>query len=317
MREGMDRGALGFDWNRARAFLAVAEEGSFSAAARSMGSAQPTVGRQVASLEAELGITLFERIGNQLQLTAAGLDLLEHVRGMAEAANRFSLTAAGQALSVEGLVTLSASELVAAYFLPPALTRLRALYPALQVEVVASNQATDIARREADIALRNFRPSQADLRCRKLGESVARFYASPHYLARWDHPLTRADLPEVELFAFERSDFMIRHFANMGVQTTQANFPITCGHHLVQWAMAKQGLGVCMVMEEVGDADPTVVRVLEDLPAIPIPMWLVTHRELDTSRRIRAVFDVLVETLGPTGSHGASERIEIERDDPR
>ncbi|MBL8946789.1 MAG: LysR family transcriptional regulator, partial [Myxococcales bacterium] len=82
----MDWRSVRFDWNRARAFLLTAEEGSFSAAGRALGIAQPTIGRQVAALEEELGVTLFERVGSALVLTAAGLDLVEHVRAMGNAA---------------------------------------------------------------------------------------------------------------------------------------------------------------------------------------------------------------------------------------
>ena len=106
---------MNFDWNRARAFLITAEEGSFSAAARALRSTQPTVGRQVAGLEEELGVTLFERVGTRLELTVSGLELLEHVRAMGDAANRTSLVATGQSESVEGNVSITASEAIAAF----------------------------------------------------------------------------------------------------------------------------------------------------------------------------------------------------------
>lgn len=105
MRGCMDWRAVRFDWNRARAFLVTAEEGSFSAAARALGMAQPTLGRQVAGLEEELGVTLFERVGSTLELTSAGLDLLEQVRAMGEAAMRASLVATGRAEAIEGTVS--------------------------------------------------------------------------------------------------------------------------------------------------------------------------------------------------------------------
>src|SRR3954469_2836595 len=101
MRFCMDWRSVKFDWNRARAFLVTAEEGSLSAAARALGMAQPTLGRQVSALEEELGVVLFERIGRGLTLTAGGLDLLDHVRTMGEAANRVSLTASGQSQTIE------------------------------------------------------------------------------------------------------------------------------------------------------------------------------------------------------------------------
>ena len=98
----MDWRSVKFDWNRARAFLVTAEEGSLSAAARALGMAQPTLGRQVSALESELGVILFERAGRGLALTQSGLELVEHVRAMGDAATRVSLTASGQSQSIEG-----------------------------------------------------------------------------------------------------------------------------------------------------------------------------------------------------------------------
>src|SRR5215510_14951281 len=117
----MDWRTLRFDWNRARAFLVTAEEGSLSAAARSLGMTQPTLGRQVSALEEELGVTLFERVGRGLTLTATGMELLERMRPMGDAANRVSLSASGQAQAVEGLITITASEVNASFLLPPVL----------------------------------------------------------------------------------------------------------------------------------------------------------------------------------------------------
>src|SRR5690606_21307968 len=110
---------VGFDWNRARAFLVTAEQGSFSAAARTLGIAQPTVGRQVAALEQELDVVLFERVGRGLSLTPTGLELVEHFRAMSEAATRASRVAAGQALSLDGPICISAGEVIASHWLPP------------------------------------------------------------------------------------------------------------------------------------------------------------------------------------------------------
>ena len=99
-----------FDWNLARAFLVTAEEGSFSGAARALGLAQPTLGRQVTAFEAELGVALFERVGHRLILTTAGLELLEEVRAMGDAATRLSLAAAGRTQALVGIVRIAASE---------------------------------------------------------------------------------------------------------------------------------------------------------------------------------------------------------------
>ena len=131
----MNWAAINFDWNQVRAFLATVEEGTLSAAARALGLTQPTLGRQVAALEASLKVTLFERVGKTLVLTKAGLDLLEHVRQMGEAATRISLSAAGHGQTVEGEVRISTSDGFAAYLLPDILKDLREIAPGISVEV--------------------------------------------------------------------------------------------------------------------------------------------------------------------------------------
>jgi DNA-binding transcriptional LysR family regulator len=297
MRFCMDWRATRFNWNHARVFLVAAEEGSLSAAGRALDIAQPTIGRQVAALEEELGVALFERVGHTLELTAAGLDLVDHVRAMNDAATRVSLSAAGQSLSLEGKVCITASELIAAYLLPPTIARLRREHPGIEIEIVASNQARDLRRREADIAVRNFAPTEPDLVARKVADRGARLYASPEYLERLGNPTSPADLRDAEIFGFDRTDMMIDGLRRLGVELDPTNFPIVTGNHLVQWEMAKRGIGICIVMDQVGDAEPSVRRVLPDLPPIPVPVWLVAHRELRTNRRIRTVFDLLAEGL--------------------
>ena len=293
----MDERRIDFDWNRARAFLATAREGSFSGAARALGVAQPTVGRQIASLEEELGVTLFERVGKGLELTAAGLDLTEHVRAMEDAALRVSLTAAGQAGALEGIVCITASEVISAYLLPPIVADIRAAHPRIELELIASNLTQDLTRREADIAVRSYRPRDPELVATKIQDGFARLYATPAYLERLGSPRSPKDLSNVEIFGFDRTDLMIRGLEGLGLRVTAKNFPIVTSNHLVQWELAKQGLGVCVMMEEIGEAEPRVCRVLDDFPPLPIPMWLTCHRELHTSRRMRVVFDLLAEGL--------------------
>lgn len=298
MHKCMDWRRVDFDWNRARAFLVTAEEGSFSAAARALTSTQPTVGRQVAALERELGVVLFERIGTRLELTEAGLELLEHVRAMGAAATRTSLAAAGQSDSVEGTVSITASEAIAAFLLPPVLERLRRDHPGISLELIVANEVRDLQRREADIAVRNFAPPNPDLIARKIRDSVAHFYASPEHVARAGPLTSTEDLDRVSLLGFEQPSEMVEMLRKfLGLELREDQFPIVTPNHLVQWELCKRGLGVCMMMEDVGAQDPGVVRVLPELPSIPVPIWLVCHRELRTSRRLRLVFDALAEGL--------------------
>lgn len=297
MRFRMDWRRIDFDWNRARAFLVAAETGSFSAAARALGASQPTIGRQVAALEEELGVALFERVGGGLVLTPTGLELLDDLRAMGEAATRVSLVAAGQSGSLDGDVTITASQVVTAYVLPPILAAIRRTHPGIRLELVASNSAKDLLRREADIAVRNFRPTEPDLIARHLGDHEAFLYATPGYLASIGPPRTPADLLAADFFGFDRTDLMIKGLGALGVAVTPAQFPVLCSDHMVQWSLCLQGLGICVIMACIGDHDPRVQRVLPDLPPLPVPMWLTCHRELQTSRRVRAVFDLLAEGL--------------------
>lgn len=169
MQSCMDWRSVTFDWNRARAFLVTAEEGSLSAAARALGMTQPTLGRQVTALEEELGLVLFERVGRGLVLTQAGTQLMGHVRAMGEAAVGVSLAASGQAQAASGHVAVTASEVYSSWLMPRIARRLRDLAPGITLEVVASNEIRDLRRREADIAIRNARPEEPDLIAKRRG----------------------------------------------------------------------------------------------------------------------------------------------------
>ena len=293
----MDWRSVKFDWNKARAFLVTAEEGSLSAAARALGMAQPTLGRQVDGLEQELGIVLFERVGRGLRLTPSGLELLDHVRDMGEAAGRVSLTALGQSQAIEGKICISASETYAAVLLPPIIAKLRLQEPGIKVEIVVANHASDLRRREADIAIRNFRPTEPDLVAKKLGDAEAVLYATPEYIEKIGNPTKPSDLQRADFVDLDAGGMMIKGLNTLGLGVTKANFPILTENYLVMWELVRQGAGVGILDAYIGDADLTVARILPDLPPLVFPIWLVAHRELTTSRRIRMVYDFLATEL--------------------
>ena len=293
----MDWRSVKFDWNKARAFLVTAEEGSLSAAARALGMAQPTLGRQVDGLEQELGIVLFERVGRGLQLTPGGLELLDHVRVMGDAAGRVSMNALGQSQTLEGRVCISASETYAAVLLPPIIAKLRILEPDIHVEIVVSNQASDLRRREADIAIRNFRPTEPDLIAKKVGEADAVFYATPDYIEKIGNPTIPQDLRHAHFVNLDHAGMMIKALNKLGLGLTEENFPLLTESYLVMWELVRQGVAIGILDAHIGDADPIVRRVLPDFQPFIFPIWLVSHRELTTSRRIRRVYDYLAEEL--------------------
>ena len=293
----MDWRSLNFDWNRARAFLVTAEEGSLSAAARALDMAQPTLGRQVTALEQELGVALFERVGRGLTLTPSGLELMDHVRAMGEAAAQLSLSASGKTQAIAGTVSLSASEVDAAFRLPPIIRQIRQSAPGIDIEIVATNAESDLRRREADIAIRNYRPTQPNLVARKIRDIEGRIYATPGYLESIGNPSVPEEFAAADFIGFNRSGELIAAMSRFGLTLTQKNFPILSESHLVQWSHVKQGLGIGVMAADIGDAEPGVVRVLPDVDPIVIPVWLVTHREVHTSRRVRLVFDLMAKEL--------------------
>lgn len=293
----MDWRSVKFDWNKARAFLVTAEEGSLSAAARALGMAQPTLGRQVDGLEQELGIVLFERVGRGLRLTPGGMELLDHVRDMGEAASRVSLTALGQSQALEGKICISASETYAAVLLPPIITKLRQREPGIQVEIVVSNHASDLRRREADIAIRNFRPVEPDLIAKKIGDADAALYATPEYIKKIGSPTKPQDLSHADFVNLDHAGMMIKGLNALGLGLTEANFPLLTESYLVMWELVRHGAAIGILDTYIGDADPTVARVLPNMAPLVFPIWLVAHRELATNRRIRMMYDFLATEL--------------------
>ena len=293
----MNWSAVSFDWNQVRAFLATAEEGSLSAAARALQSTQPTIGRQVSALEACLGVTLFERAGRALVMTSAGHDLLEHVQAMGDAASRVSMVAAGQSQDVAGRVTITASELFAAAFLPPVLLKLRAEAPGIEIEIVASDRIEDLTRRDADIALRHVRPDQPDLIARHLSDATAGFYASKGYVDAHGRPETAADLAQHVFVGPREPAQMFEVLEAHGITLTADQFKLSADSGVVMWEMMRAGLGITIMPHGLWPHIKEVEPILHDTARIAFPVWLVTHRELRTSRRIRIVFDALADVL--------------------
>lgn len=293
----MNRGTLTFDWNQARAFLVTAETGSFSAAARVLQMAQPTVGRQVAAFEQSLGLVLFERIGRKLLLTPVGRDLLEQMRGMGEAANLASLVAAGGATSVAGEACISVTDIFALYAMPQIVADIRRAAPQIRLKVLASNALSDLQRRDADIAVRHVVPTQPELISRKVRETQGRLYASQAWLARYGPIETEEDVAAADFVGIGNAGDMLTFLQGWGLPVTSANLRALSDSGPAGWEMARQGLGITAMTEDLACHFPEMQVVLPQLRPVPVPYWLTTHRELHSSRRIRLVYDRMAEIL--------------------
>lgn len=289
--------SLGGMWENQRAFLAVLEGGSFSAAARALAVTQPTVRHRVEALEHALGTKLFTRSGNGLVPTDQALDLAAHVRAMAFASDAFVRAASSPAGVVGGTVRVSVSEFMGVEILPPMLGRLRVLHPALSIEIVLSNAAADLLVQEADVAIRNYRPTQEALFARCLGKIAFGFFASRDYLERRPAPQTLTDLPGHDLIGPDRARADIDLAAALHPALTPAAMSIRTDSHPAQLAAIRAGLGIGVIQKSVGCSDPGLRMVLPDTALPALPYWIVAHEDLRKVPRIRAVIDHLAEEI--------------------
>ena len=293
----MNWDAISFDWNHIRAFLAVAQEGSLSAAARALRQTQPTLSRQISTLEESLNLTLFERGTRIMQLTEAGTELLAHVAEMGEAATRISRVATGQSQAIEGSVRITSSDAMAAYALPRCLISLRQVHPGISIELVPSNEISDLTRRDADIAIRHARPEQPDLVAKRLADIEISLFAAKSYLDQLGPVCRPNDFAEANFIGSQSPERLVPQISAMGFPVTKANFGITTSNGSTMYELVRDGAGIAFLPVIVAEGRLGLQRILLDAPSFNMDTWLVTHREIQTSRRIRLVFDHLASEL--------------------
>jgi DNA-binding transcriptional LysR family regulator len=294
----MDMPLSHVDWSLIRAFLAVAEGGSLSAAARSLGQSQPTLGRQIAQLEADLALTLFQRQPRGLALTATGLALVPQARAMAEAAGRIALIAAGQDARLEGTVRVTASQVVSVHHLPPILAKLRAEVPGISVDLVPSDATSNLLYREADIAVRMFRPQQLDLVTRHVGDLTLGVWAAQSYLDRRGIPTAETFLSH-DILGYDRSDLIRQGFAEMGFSVDRDFFAARCDDNVAYAALVAAGCGIGFLTDALGRQTPGLVRLEVGFTLPLLPVWLTAHQAMRQTPRIRRVWEALAEGLAP------------------
>jgi len=287
-----------FDWTLIKSFLAVADEGSFSAAARSLAISQPTIGRHIQQLEAQLGTSLFERDQKGQRLTATGTDLIDEATAMKATAARISLVAEGRSQTLSGVVRITASLVVSHFILPEILAEIRAQEPLIELDLHPSDDTENLLYREADIAVRMYRPTQLGVITRKLGVQRLGLFAAKTYVAKHGAPVDASEIAHHDLIGFDRSDLIIKGMSALEMQVDRSFFKIRCDNQTVYWEMVAAGCGIGVAPLLVAAADPRVVRVIPDLEVGALPIWLTAPEALRTSPRIRRVYDMLAAELG-------------------
>lgn len=285
------------DWNLVRSFAAVAEHGSLSAAARALGTSQPTLGRHIAELEQALGVVLFRRGRNGYELTDNGALLRSHAGPVQAGMESFSRVAFGATERIEGTIRITASEIVAALVLPEMLARFAILEPGIEVEVVATNLVDNLLRRDADIAIRMVRPDQDDLIARKIADIKLTACAATSYLDIFGAPQTPYDLVRHRMIGEDRADNYVKGFAQFGMKIDRHAFQFRSDNQIVIWQAIKAGVGIGIAQAPLVARESSVVTILPDMPLPVLPTWLAMHKDVKTAPRIRRTADFLYEEL--------------------
>lgn len=285
------------DWDLIRSFLAVAENGTLAQAAEKLGVSQPTIGRHIDALEAELGLTLFSRGRHGMTPTEAGLSLIDDARDMRRGADHFALRAVGKAENVGGTVRITASEVVATFILPPIIAGFAQEEPDIEIELAPSNTVENLLSRDADIAIRMVRPDQNDVIARKVNDMSIGVYMHRELARRDGVPKSPDALLAHRVIGMDRSDLIIGSMTRLGFKAQRNDFTIRTDHQIAYVELVKSGAAIGFIAQFIAKTCPELIRILPEIRIPSLPLWLASHRELRTSRRIRRTMDYLYEAL--------------------
>jgi DNA-binding transcriptional LysR family regulator len=284
-------------WEWYRTFLKVLETGSLSAAGRAMGLTQPTVGRHIDNLETALGLKLFIRSFDGFAPTDAALELKPYAASVAATTAALRRVASSHGSGVRGTVRLTASEIISVEVLPPILAALRNEHPALTIELVMSNKADDLLHREADIAVRMFRPVQEALVAKRVGGIEVGLHAHKRYLTAHGTPKSIAALSDHALVGYDYESAYVRRFQEQFPWFSRAALAFRADSDLAQLAAIRAGLGIGICQSALAAKDKALVRLLPTQFSIMMDTWVAMHEDLRQSPRCAATFAALVAGL--------------------
>jgi DNA-binding transcriptional LysR family regulator len=292
-------------WDLYRSFLAVLRLGSLSAAARSLGLTQPTIGRHITSLQLALGgRALFTRSQTGLLPTDAAHKLRPHAENMAAAAAAFVRTGSANVEETGGVVRVAAPDVLGVEVLPGILSDFRAEFPAIVIELSLSNQIADLLRRDADIAVRMVRPQQNALLAKRVGKVALMFYAHRRYLERWGYPDRLEDLPGHTLIGFDRNLPPTNFLKAVPLPVTRELFAFRCDNDLAQLAALRAGFGIGICQSGIARRDPNLLPLFSKRFKVELEIWIVMHSDLRRNTRMRALFDYLAVRLAEVTAAG-------------
>jgi DNA-binding transcriptional LysR family regulator len=278
------------DWEDIRHFLAVAQSGTLSGAARNLKVDHATVSRRLVALEAALEVRLVDRLPRSCRLTTTGRQVFERAMEMEAGALGIARLATAAHAPLVGRVTLSAPPVLVMHLLAERLARFRAEYPDILLSLSAQGQQVSLSRREAEIVLRLVQPDEASNVTRKIGTMDFHLYSHRDY--------TYLATPKKwQFIAFDQN------YADMPQQRwllgIAGDRPVVCelnyiGEHLIA---ARAGVGIAGLPRFIGDRDRDLVRIDEDVPYFARDIWLAVHHDLRNTPPVRAVMDFVSRVI--------------------
>lgn len=284
-------------WDDLRYFLSIAQEGSLAAAARTLRVDATTVGRRLVVLEKELGTRLFDRMPAGFVLTEAGRNIRSAVEDMEASVLAVERKASGDDVRLEGVVRITTTEAFAVRTLLPGFGPFRERHPGIEVQFLTDYGALDLARREADIAVRLTRPKEDTLVARKVGEIGIAPYAAESYLARRGLPDPASGFAGHELIHYADAASKWPEARWMEGVATSARVAVRCNSLLSVVAAAGAGVGIGLMPCFMGDREPGLRRLMPPVLSLRRDIWLVVHRDLQHNARVRAVLHFLAEYI--------------------
>lgn len=302
------------EWDDLKYFLAVARSGSLSDAARALKTSISTVGRRIGALEAKTGVQLFDRKASGYSLTEHGEAIRPKAEEVEEAVVSLERAALGRNKNPAGTVRVAASDDIATHVIGPQLGRFRSRFPKLSLEIIAQMDLANLARGEADIALRGVRPARGNYVIRRVGDWPFGVYAARRYAEARGLKPGLDDLSSVEIITWTKEWAHLRGGPWFAEYARGAAVTLASDSRRVHQAACKAGLGVAILPCVVADQDPDLVCLLPPARVLSLPLWLVVHRDLVRAPRVRAVMDFLVEAASkprkmisrPTSRKGAA-----------
>jgi DNA-binding transcriptional LysR family regulator len=289
--------ARSYDWNLIKSFLTVLDQGTLSAAAKVLGISQPTLTRHINELENALGILLFERDRNGARPTSGALAISDHAREINAANQALCLSATGKSEELHGTIRITASQIVATFLLPKILSKFLDESPEISVELVATDKVENLNERDADIAIRMVRPQKSELIARKVNEIGLGIYAHAEYLSGRQPVNTPADLDHHRIIGYDIDERVIIGMAEAGMDVDRNYFRFRCDDQVACWQALCEGMGVGFAPRYLAKTNSDLVQIAQYISIPPLPVWLVTHKQIKTNRRIRMVFDFLAAEL--------------------